>query len=78
MKIGLTGNQNMKQLYESNADFKQYVDRCRTSGGYHTVKTLEYVLSLALTREVAEMYQENQEGKTSGVQSTFTPIGECV
>ncbi len=72
-----TGSQDMKELYESNANFRRYVDRCRTSGGYHTVKTLECVLSMAITREVAEMYRENQEGKTSGMQSTFTPIGEC-
>ena len=35
MKIGLTGNQNMKQLYESNADFKQYVDRCDPWNPFH-------------------------------------------
>ncbi len=77
MKIGLTGNQNMKQLYESNADFKQYVDRCRTSGG-HPKDTLENVLGWAIVREVAKMYRENAERTNDNVQSTFTPIGECV
>lgn len=73
-----TGNQNMKQLYESNANFKRYVDRCRTSGGYHTNRSLDDTLSLAITREVAEMYRENAENGNDSVQSTFTPIGECV
>lgn len=68
----------MKQLYESNADFRRYVDRCRTSGGHQKLNTSEDVLNWAITREVAKMYRENQEGKTSGTQSTFTPIGECV
>ncbi len=48
---------NLKELYNKNADFKRYVDRCCANDGYHKTATLEAVLSRKLTCEVAKMYQ---------------------
>lgn len=43
---------DVQELYNTNADFRGYVDRlCRTG-----VYTVQKALTLALTREVAEMY----------------------
>lgn len=49
---------DMQELYNSNADFRGYVDRlCRTG-----VYTVQKALTLALTREVAEQYVNDSEG----------------
>ena len=71
-------SQDLKELYENNADFKRYVDRCCANDGHHKTTTLENVLSRALTHEVAKMYQENVAKPANNTQSTFTPQGECV
>ncbi|MCX4351743.1 MAG: hypothetical protein OSJ60_08900 [Lachnospiraceae bacterium] len=71
-------SQDLKALYDNNADFKRYVDKCCANDGYHKTATLETVLSRAITREVAKMYQTNTEKPVRNTQSTFTPQGECV
>lgn len=71
-------SQDLKALYDSNADFKRYVDKCCTNEGYHKTATLETVLGRAITREVAKMYQGNTEKPDRNMKSTFTPQGECV
>lgn len=48
---------DMQELYNTNADFRGYVDRlCRTG-----VYTVQKALTLALTKEVAEMYVKDAE-----------------
>lgn len=48
---------DMQELYNTNADVRGYVDRlCRTG-----VYTVQKALTLALTREVAEMYVKDAE-----------------
>ncbi len=69
---------NLKELYNKNADFKRYVDRCCANDGYHKTATLEAVLSRKLTCEVAKMYQSDTVKPASNVQSIYTPQGECV
>lgn len=65
------------ELYETNEDFKLYVDKCHANNGYHKIATLEEVLSRALTREVANMYSENVNRLDKNINSTFNPQGEC-
>lgn len=71
-------SQDLKELYDNNADFKRYVDRCCANEGNYKTVPLENVLSRALTCEVAKMYQSNTAKPESNKQSTFTPLGECV
>ena len=47
----------MKKLYQTNKDFKDYVDRYMRNGDV----TLEEVLSYKQTQLVGEMYKEQAE-----------------
>lgn len=42
----------MEKLYETNKDFKEYVDKCALNTG----RSVKEVFELALTREVAKQY----------------------
>lgn len=42
----------METLYETNKDFKEYVDKCALNTG----RSVKEVFDLALTREVAKQY----------------------
>ena len=46
-----------EELYKTNKDFKEYVDRYMRNKNM----TLQHVLSLKLTQLVAEMYKEEPE-----------------
>ena len=54
---------DLKGLYETNADFRRYVDRyCKNS---HEGKgcSLEEALEHEVVRQVAEQYREQEESK---------------
>lgn len=66
----------MRKMYQQNKDLREYVDRyCRT---YEL--TVDEALDHALVREVAESYlnKNNDSSLAPEVNSTYTPIGECV
>ena len=48
---------NLKEMYETNADFRGYVDRYRRNKNV----TLEEVLYYKQTQLVGEMYKEQEE-----------------
>lgn len=49
----------MRELYNSNADFKRYVDRyCKTYG-----LTVEEALEHELVKQVAAQYREKEEAR---------------
>ena len=48
---------DMQELYNTNADFRGYVDRLCRTGTY----TVDYALQLALTQEVAKYYLEDAD-----------------
>ena len=56
-KMGLQGVLCMKKLYQTNKDFKEYVDRYMRNRDV----TLEEVLSYKQTQLVGEMYKEQAE-----------------
>lgn len=70
-------DQEMMELYDHNAKFKAYVDRCCKADK----RSLEDVLSLALVREAGKYYLEVEAAEACqvpGVNSTYAPMGECV
>lgn len=70
-------DQEMMELYDHNARFKAYVDRCCKADK----RPLEDVLSLALVREAGKYYLEVEAAEARqipGVNSTYAPMGECV
>lgn len=70
-------DQQMRDLYNGNAKFKAYVDRCAKADK----RPLEDVLSLALVREAGKYYSEVEAAEARQipvVNSTYAPMGECV
>lgn len=69
-------DQQMLDLYNSNAKFKAYVDRCCKQDK----RSVEDMLSLALVREVGKGYlgEVLKTGRVLIVNSTYELMGECV
>lgn len=67
--------QDLKELYENNEDFRRYVDRCAANCGEGRSAPVEEILGHALTRIVASYYENYRGGNEN---STYTPQGECV
>lgn len=70
-------DQQMLDLYNSNAKFKAYVDRCCKADK----RSVEDVLSLALVQEVGKYYLDVAVGEAFQIpvgSSTYAPMGECV
>lgn len=65
----------MRDFYNTNKDFKTYVDKCCAMYG----KTVDEALELALVKEVAEAY--GKSGKaingSNTEQSVYSVMGEC-
>lgn len=57
----MNGSNKWKDLYASNEDFRDYVDRCMKNRDV----TLEAVLSHKLTQIVGEMYLEKAGEKNA-------------
>lgn len=67
----------MLDLYNRNASFKAYVDRCCKADK----RSVKDVLSLALVREASKSYLEAEaeaDGRIPAANSTYVPMGECV
>ncbi len=66
----------MLDLYNRNARFKDYVDRCCKADK----RSVEDVLSLALVQEVGKSYMkaEAEAARILAANSTYAPMGECV
>lgn len=67
----------MLDLYNRNARFKAYVDRCCKADK----RSVKEVLSLALVREAGKSYLEaeaEEAGRIPAANSTYAPMGECV
>ncbi len=67
---------DLMELYNSNADFRQYADKCCAGYSEGRSATLGHVLGCAIVREVAEMYLAGS--RRQGPGSSYTPQGECV
>ena len=70
-------DRQMLNLYNSNDDFRAYVDRCCGADK----RPIEDVLSLALVREAGKYYQEaeaEKAGRSPVAKSAYMPMGECV
>lgn len=70
-------NQDLKELYDKNEDFKLYVDKCCANDGYHKTSTKEEILNTAITKEVVNMYSDNINKLGKNIKSIFNPHGEC-
>lgn len=70
-------DRQMLDLYNRNARFKAYVDRCCKQDK----RSVNDMLSLALVREVGKVILEDEAeeaGRVPAANSTYAPMGECV
>lgn len=76
-KTAEKADRQMLDLYNRNARFKDYVDRCCKADK----RSVKDVLSLALVREVGKSYMKAEAeaaGRIPAANSTYAPMGECV
>lgn len=62
----------MRKFYDTNADFKRYVDAYCVTRKCSVDEALEH----ALVKEVADSYGKSGKGVNAG-NSTYMDIGEC-